>query len=219
MARLKVSPERLGSMVYGVIRALGATLRVRIENDAPLRELDCGKIVCGWHGRSLIPGVAYRNRGYWVIVSHSRDGRMQTRIFERLGYRVIRGSTGRGGARAAIESIRALREKAIFAVTPDGPRGPSGIVQGGVMTMAQKSGAALMPVGVSGRPRARVNSWDRYFVPAPFAKGLMLYGEPIFVPADASPDEVEALRQRFEREIHRVQSLADRAMGYEGDPP
>jgi hypothetical protein len=168
-----------------------------------------GKIFCGWHGRSLIPANYFRKLGYWVIISHSQDGEMQTRIFTRFGYNIIRGSTGRGGVRALIESIKVLKKNGSMAITPDGPRGPSGVVQEGVMMMAQKSGCALIPVSTHAKPSFYVNTWDKYMVPMPFAKAVFMFGEPIYVPPDSTPEEVELLRKRLEDEIHRLQSEAE----------
>ncbi len=185
---------------------MGATLRVR-SIDFP--EDDRKTIFCGWHGQSMVFAYYFRNRGYWVVISQSNDGDMQNTIFSRLGYRTIRGSTGRGGARAAIESIRVLRDGGTMAMTPDGPRGPSGIVQGGVMLMAQKSGAKLVPVGISARPRMLVKSWDRYMVPCPFAKALLIFGDPLTVPKNATEEEVESIRLKLESEIHRLQQKAE----------
>src|SRR5665213_2292012 len=138
--------------MYRITRSIGATLRIKgygAENIA----VPSPKIFLMWHGRSFVPGQLYRNKGVYVIISHSRDGEMQTRIFTRLGYQVIRGSTGRGGERALVESIRCLKAGHDMAITPDGPRGPSGVLNPGVLLMAKKSGAVLIPVGTSARPR------------------------------------------------------------------
>lgn len=208
-----VRPLLISDLAYFFVRLVGMTLRIRTENYDAVTSLAGGCIISGWHGRSFVAANFFRNQGVWVIISHSRDGEIQNRIFTRLGFNTIRGSTGRGGARAAIESIRALRDGGRMALTPDGPRGPSGIVQPGIMTMAQKSGAALVPIGISARPRWLVPTWDRYMIPMPFAKCLMVYGEPIFVTKDASPDEIEAVRLKLEGEMHRLQAEAERKVG------
>ena len=139
-----------------------------------------------------------------MIISQSNDGEIQTGIFKRLGYKVIRGSTGRGGVRAAIEAIKVLKAGGTMAMTPDGPRGPSGVVQGGVMLMALKSGARLIPVGLASKPCIRFKSWDRYMLPLPFAKALILFGEPMTVPAGADEATVEEIRLKFEAAIHAI---------------
>ena len=94
-------------------------------------------------------------------------------------------------------------------MTPDGPRGPSGVVQGGVMLMAQKSGAALIPVGISARPRTLARSWDRYLIPWAFGRAVFLFGDPIFVPEGANEEEVEELRLRLEQQIHAKEVEAE----------
>lgn len=210
----RVRPAVLGGFVYFIVDLIGRTLRVSKENFEAVEKLDCGKVICGWHGKSFVAAIHWRGLGVWVIISHSRDGEIQNRIFSRLGYRIIRGSTGRGGVRAAVEGIRALQNKGMMAITPDGPRGPSGVAQGGVMLMAQKSGAALVPVGISARPRYLARSWDRYMIPMPFARSVMVFGEPIFVPKDAADEEVECLRLKLEGEIHRLETLAEERIGY-----
>lgn len=203
-------PRVLGTLAYWLICFLGSTVRLRTPGYEKVKDLPTGVIVCGWHGKSLIPGYFFRRRGFWVVISHSRDGEVQNTVFSKLGYQVIRGSTGRGGVRAAVEAIRALRKGGNMAMTPDGPRGPSGVVQGGVMLMAQKSGAALVPVGISAKPRWLAPAWDRYMVPWPFSRGVFLFGEPIYVPEDASEERVEELRLELETKIHEAEAAAER---------
>lgn len=203
-------PKVLGAILYGFVRFVGTFERIKLIDFPQAEE---GAIFCGWHGRSLLFAHRFRNQSWWVVISHSNDGEMQTNIFRRLGFQIIRGSTNRGGVRAAVEAIRVLKSGGTLAMTPDGPRGPSGVVQGGVMLMAQKSGARLIPVGISARPRFLVNSWDRYMIPALFGRAVMIFGEGLTVPRDAAEDEVEQIRLRLEGEMHRLQFEADRELG------
>jgi len=205
-----LGPEVVSGILFTILRTVCTTIRVRLDN-YPANEHKL--IFCGWHGRSFTFANQFRKRNWWVIISHSSDGEIQTQIFSRLGYRVIRGSTGRGGVRAAVEAIRALKEGGTMAMTPDGPRGPSGVVQGGVMLMALKSGAGLVPVGIAARPRFMAKSWDRYMVPTPFAKCIMIFGEPLYVPPGSSEEEVEQVRLKLESEIHRLEKESEARLG------
>ncbi len=205
----RVRPNIVSGFMYNFVRLTGRTLRVQAINYEKVQALECGKIVCGWHGKSFVATAFWRGHGVWVIISQSRDGEIQNAIFKRLGFQIIRGSTGRGGVRAAVEGIRVLKGAATMAITPDGPRGPSGVVQGGVMLMAQKSGAALIPIGISSRPRFLARSWDRYMIPMPFAKAVMIFGEPVYVPKEANEEEVEEIRLQLEAEIHRLEREAE----------
>lgn len=207
----RIRPHIVPPIIYAVLRLLMMSVKVEVVN---YKEPIGGGILNGWHGRIILATKEFRNKGYWVMVSHSRDGEIQKYIFEHLGFKIVRGSTGRGGMKALLESIRILKNGGIFAFTPDGPRGPSGIVQGGTMLMARKSGKPMLPVGFSIDRRWIFKSWDRYMIPKPFAKGIMLFGEPIYVPENATDDEVEEIRQQLEREIHRLEREAEAKFGH-----
>jgi lysophospholipid acyltransferase (LPLAT)-like uncharacterized protein len=209
----------LGRIGYRFVLLVGRTLRLKTPGYEKVKELNGGVIICGWHGKSLIPGWFFRNKGVWVVISQSRDGEIQNVVFSSLGYSVIRGSTGRGGVRAAVEAIRVLRKGASMAMTPDGPRGPSGVVQGGVMLMAQKSGAALVPVGISARPRWQARSWDRYMFPFFFARAVFIFGDPIYVPDGSTDEEVEAHRLELEKQIHAMEAQAEGMLRKSSEPP
>jgi lysophospholipid acyltransferase (LPLAT)-like uncharacterized protein len=208
----RVRPAILSGIAYAFVRLVGATLRIRMVNFEKVEALPGGKVICGWHGRSFVASARFRNLGYWVIISKSRDGEIQNHIFKSLGFNCIRGSTGRGGERALIESIRVLRQGATMAITPDGPRGPSHVVQGGVLLMARKAGAALVPVGISARPRFLAKSWDRYMLPYPFARAIMVFGDPLYVPPGAGDEEVEAARLELEAAINALELEAEQAL-------
>jgi hypothetical protein len=188
-----------------------ATINVETRNFHPPTQ---GTIFIGWHGRIVLATQLFRNRGYWAMISHSRDGEMQYQIFRRLGFNVIRGSTGRGGMQALIECIREIKQGAVFALTPDGPRGPSGVIQPGVIMMAKKTGCPLIPVGVSTNRRWLFKSWDRYMIPKPFARGLMIFGTPVIIPPDASEEDIEQIRIDLERQTHDLERQAENEFGH-----
>lgn len=209
----------MSSLIYGLARLIGRTLRLKVVGWERYRDSKAPKIFTGWHGRSLIPANFFKGRGVWAIISHSRDGEMQTRIFTKFGFQIIRGSSGRGGERALVESIRALKAGGEMAITPDGPRGPSGVVQGGVMIMSKKSGCELVPVGTSAKPAWYAPTWDGYMVPWLFAKAVFVFGDSLVVPKDATDEQIEELRVELERRIHEVQKEADVLVGANPPPP
>jgi lysophospholipid acyltransferase (LPLAT)-like uncharacterized protein len=209
----RTRPYVLGGVVYALARIIAMTLRVTVVNREKRQAVSGGVIYCGWHGKTFLPANHLRGTGVYALFSLSNDGELQSRIFRRFGFRVIRGSTGREGARAAIEAIRVLREGGCMAVTPDGPKGPAEKAQMGVVLMAKKSGAWLMPGGSAARPCWRVPTWDRYMVPAPLAKVAIVYGDPISVPADADDAALEAIRMKLEQAIAEADALAETLVG------
>lgn len=199
---------KVAPLVAFLAGCIGRTLRIQTEGWERYRDHQGPLIFAGWHGRSFVATTFFRGKGLWIIVSNSRDGEMQTRIFQRFGFQTIRGSTGREGVKAAIEGIRALKAGGWMALTPDGPRGPSGILQPGILMMAQKSGALIVPVGIDAKRRWIAKSWDQYMIPKPFSPVRMLFGDPISVPTEMTPEEHEAIRLQVEQALHAIERRA-----------
>lgn len=204
-----IRPYLVSGLIYRFVSTLGATYRIRTLGYDRFLDIPGGKILAGWHGRVVLGPVLFRNLGFWALISHSKDGDMQNRIFHAFGFQTIRGSTGRGGMKALVECIRVLKAGGTIAFTPDGPRGPSGVVQMGIIKMAQKSGVPIIPGAASADRRWLFNSWDRYMVPKPFANCLVVFGNPVYIPENATEEQLEALRQGIEKEMHRLEALAE----------
>lgn len=214
-------------LAYWIARLLSATLRVRMVGEEHLRaaqESGKGVILVSWHGRTFMPITRYRNKGYWAIVSTSRDGEYQNRLFQWFGIKTVRGSTSaRGAVQAVLTLTKHLKAGATAAFTPDGPRGPSHVVQPGAIFLAQKSGSPIIPAGISAFPRKLMRAWDRYMIPLPFARVVWIYGEPIYIPDDAKSEEdqrlwaervgaaITTLEERAEREVGAVHADGTRA--------
>ena len=176
----------LGSLV---IRGLGFTTRFKVVGFERIREMadeKKGFIFAIWHGRTLLPVYYCRDMGIWAITSLSRDGEIQTRTISRLGYRIIRGSTGRTGIKAALTAAKRIDEGGVLCITPDGPKGPVNEVQDGVVFLAERANCPIVPIGVGISNRKLLNAWDSYTVPYPFTKCGIIFGDPI-LPSDVVP--------------------------------
>jgi lysophospholipid acyltransferase (LPLAT)-like uncharacterized protein len=138
------------------------------------------------------------------------------RLFQKFGYKTLRGSTGRGGARAAVECVRVLREGGTLVYSPDGPRGPSHVVGEGTIWLAQKARAKIIPVGASAARRKLLRNWDRYQVPMPFSQCAITIGEPLGVPEAMTDLEFEDFRLVAEAALDAEEA---RAEGLVGHPP
>jgi hypothetical protein len=193
-----------------LLRALGATWRVRqLAADDPTAR---GQAAIGafWH-HGLFPAAwRFRDLGAVIPVSRSRDGDRIVAVLDRLGYGPSpRGSSSRGGPAALAGAIRAAHEGRTIGVLCDGPRGPARRCKPGVLAIARATGLPLHPVGVAARPALRFPSWDRTVLPLPFARVRFAGGAPIGVPADATREQLEALREQLERELDRLQAVAE----------
>ena len=188
-----------------LLRTLGATLRFEVLGIDRLREArerspDGRVIFCCWHGRLLPLVCLVRGRGMRILVSRHRDGEILARVTERLGFRPIRGSTHRGGARALLQALRAA-DGADLALTPDGPRGPSERFATGAVYLAARSGLPILPVGCSARSGWRLSSWDAFQIPRPFSRVRVVCAPPLFVAREADGPERERLRAAAERAL------------------
>lgn len=134
-------------------------------------------------------------------------------MFKKFGFNTIRGSTARGGARAAVACAKLLREGNVLVVSPDGPRGPREIVQMGLIRIAQHGDAEIVPAGAAAKPCKIINSWDKYMIPLPFARGAIFLAEPITVPRNVADDELESNRQKAEKDISAALKLAETEVG------
>jgi len=109
---------------------------------------------------------------------------------------VIRGSSSRGGAQALLALREVLKTGDRVGFTPDGPRGPLQEVQPGVLFLAQKAGVPIVPVAYGARSAWVFGSWDRFLVPTPLNRIVMMYGEPLRVaPHDSLEERAVALQQ------------------------
>ncbi|MCP4266309.1 MAG: lysophospholipid acyltransferase family protein [Candidatus Brocadiaceae bacterium] len=184
------------------VRLLFCTLSVREIPDALSQKYKRqGKcmIYAFWHAHILVPTCVGRNLGAKVLVSQHRDGEYVAQTVRCLGNDVVRGSTTRGGARALLSMIKKVKEEKVsLAITPDGPRGPRFVVQAGVITLGQKTRYPIIPVMVHHSKCWELPSWDRFCVPKPFSKVVLIYGDPIMIPPKLEKFEVEVYRVLLE---------------------
>jgi lysophospholipid acyltransferase (LPLAT)-like uncharacterized protein len=83
-------------------------------------------------------------------------------------------------------------------ITPDGPRGPVYELGPGMVFLAQKTGAAVMPINLEYSSCWRFKSWDRFILPRPFSSVRVIFGAPHRVIPTNSPGEFEAERVRLQ---------------------
>ena len=167
-----------------LVRSLARTWRVDvIRPDRGAAVFGSGRayLLLTWH-EALLPILwHHRHCGIAAVVSEARDGEYLALLAAPLGYRLIRGSSSRGGTRALREALGALREGVPVGVTPDGPRGPRRVLKPAMLQVAARTGACVLPVFAASRRGWRARSWDRFLVPAPFAAVRLAYGEPVMV--------------------------------------
>jgi lysophospholipid acyltransferase (LPLAT)-like uncharacterized protein len=168
-----------------VIRLFSLSFRWAMYNENIVNEIkQKGKnvIFCFWHGRQFLLVYSHRNKNICIMTSLSSDGDLQTKILEGFGYKIVRGSSTKGGARAAIEMLKTIENGLDVAFTVDGPRGPIYKAKPGPIFLAGRTNRVIIPVAVSAKSAWFLKkAWDNYMIPKPFTKVAVMYGNPIEV--------------------------------------
>ncbi|MEM7224389.1 MAG: lysophospholipid acyltransferase family protein [Pseudomonadota bacterium] len=179
-----------------------------------------GYIGCFWHGRILLaPAAMERGRPLHMLISGHRDGLLVARGASFVGISTVAGSSRRGGAEAMRRIKRLLDGGQAVAITPDGPRGPRMRAKPGAIKIAQLSGAPLLPFSAAVTRRRLLGSWDRFCLAMPFCRGVVLVGEPIWVPTSLDEATAERLRLDLEQQLNGLTAEADRRCGQETVEP
>ena len=198
---------------YWLLQIWVRTLRYKVEDHAGV----AGKLVTKnyigslWHNRLLImPHILKRftpGRHGAALISASRDGDLLTLAINRFGFGVVRGSSSRMGASALLQLTEVLANGGDVVITPDGPLGPVYQMGPGLVFLAQKTGALVLPMNLEYSSCWRLKNWDRFIIPRPFARVRVIFGEPVQVAATETPEQFEAERLRLQ---DRMMSLVDR---------
>ena len=192
---------------FRLLQLLARTLRYEIDDRPGVigNPIARNYIAALWHNRLLIfPFVLRRfvsDRDGAALISASRDGELLADAIKRFGYDVVRGSSSRLGAGAIRQLTEVLASGRDVVITPDGPRGPAYELGPGIIFLAQKSGAAVVPVNMEYSSCWRVKSWDRFIVPRPFATVRVIVGQPHQVRSTNTDAEFEAERLRLQNSM------------------
>ena len=168
-------------------------------------------ILAFWHGRLLMmPRCWTGGKTIHMLISQHRDGQLIARTVAHFGIKTIAGSTSKGGASALRSMLKTLKGGGYVGITPDGPRGPRMRASDGVVSVARMSGVPVIPATFGVTKRKILGSWDRFVVAKPFARGVIVWGDPIEVPRDADKDALEDARLKIEQALIDIGNEADR---------
>lgn len=164
-----------------------------------------------WHGRLLPCAFHYRELELGTLISRNRDGDYISRVVEGWGYRVVRGSSSRGGTAAMRRLVELLAAGTPIALTPDGPRGPRQKMKLGALRVAQLAGVPIVPTAAGAVRGAYFGRWDRFLVPAPFTWVPVALGDPVTISRDADEAELEREAERIESRLNDLTDFVDDA--------
>ena len=191
----------LGVLWYLSLLMLRVTLSVRVTGMENL-STDSNYIFCQWHESGPLslqvctprfPRYMRRRPHAWM-----QHPAWYTKpvgvLLSLIGVRrLVLGSTGNDGRRAADELVTYLKDGYSTFVVPDGPSGPARILKKGVLHIALQSGVPIVPLRVTATRCFRSNSWDRKMQPLPFSTIHVEIGPPMVVTTSTFDETFEAL--------------------------
>jgi len=193
------------------IKVIGLTTRMKIiEGQEVLDKLIKEKrqvIYCFWHNRIFFMGYFLKNHmrskggpNITIIVSESKDAEFIARVVHLWKGGLARGSATRGGSKAMLGLVRALRKSPnAVALTPDGPKGPKYGFKVGALALTQMVKAPIVPVCCYAKKSHVFNSWDNFEIPKLFSRINVSIGEPIDVPPKLTQDGYEIWQKKIEK--------------------
>ncbi len=205
------------------IRLVWLTSRFEVIGAAaPQRKWAAGEpfILSFWHGRLLMMPYSWdRSKQIAMLISNHRDGELIANTIGHFGLGTVRGSSAKegrnakGGTEALRIMLKTLKAGDYVGITPDGPRGPRMRASDGIVAVARMSGVPVIPATYATKARIRLGTWDRFLVPLPFTKGVIMWGEPILIGKDKGPEAAEQARQTIEQAMNDLADRADRHVG------
>ena len=215
----------LAWFLRGYILFVERTTQGLVAGDSAFNRLQIEKkpaIILIWHGRNFqfIPFGRLMARPLYALTSRSRDGAIMAHIIKPFNIKTVKGSgTGQAakkstqpskhGMQAFRQMLRLLQQGQMVLATADVPPGPVYKTGEGMVRLAQRSGAAIVLMGVNYSwqlPVAR--TWDNSYLPLPFGRRAFVFAAPIYVPADADDAQIEKIQLQIDNALNGAQKLS-----------
>ncbi len=173
----------LGLPLLAYCRAVRATIRLEIAREPGADERrPC--VLCCWHEVIWLMFLTQETLPELSVLSHPAWYMQPIYVMLRgLGIRrFVYGSSGYQGREAADRLVATVREYGGFVgINPDGPAGPPKVLKKGALHIASQLGLPITPLRFKCAWKFRSRSWDRKWVPLPFARIRLEVGAPIRV--------------------------------------
>jgi lysophospholipid acyltransferase (LPLAT)-like uncharacterized protein len=205
-------------LVWALLMLIGRTWRFEVIAEEGVTPAFHGfipgrEIYCFWHQCVLPCAYYFRSTRATILISQSFDGELITRTLQLFGYRVVRGSSSRGGQQGMAGLRRVLHEGTPAIFTADGPRGPIYRAKLGPVKLAQLTGAPIGSFHLQPEKAWTMRSWDRFLVPKPFTRIAVSWGVWTIVEEETTNDELETLRDQLDVALERARERANEHLG------
>lgn len=206
-----------GRRLAQYIRLVSSTSRTITDPPDLVEQVEAlhPSILAVWHGQFMMLSHLKRDHlRYAAVVAKHGDADLIGEAMAAFGLDLIRGAGAgerrnkdRGGAQALRGAIQALQGSnglapASVVMTADVPPGPARRAGEGIITLARLSGRPIVPIAVASSRYHALRTWSRMTINLPFSTLAFVAADPVLVPRDLSPGEVERLRLELEHKLH-----------------
>ncbi|MFT5008503.1 MAG: lysophospholipid acyltransferase (LPLAT)-like uncharacterized protein [Reinekea sp.] len=197
------------------LHLLKLTWRIRIVDrrfyDDPYKS-DKPTFLYFWHGKYVpILPLLQGYRGC-VISSESDRGDAIATICRRFGFGSL--LIPDLATRQSMQTLFIrVRQELTVGTAADGPLGPKHQVKGGIVWIASKMNAAIIPISVASNHKFVFSKrWDALEIPLPFSQVTLLFGTPVSVPPDLNSMQLEQWRLQLEQDLLAVDRRVERVV-------
>ena len=172
-------------LVQLILLLISRTSKVTIVGKENLEVSDKGNIIFAfWHGNYTLLLTSLRMSNRVVLVHWSFRGNYIAQLFSTFNYRIVR--TSKSG-KSILKLIKVVKQGCSLFIAVDGPQGPAYKTKPGIIYIAQKTGAKIVPLRIEGRKGFILKKrWDNHFIPFPFNNITVSFGKSISVkPGDS----------------------------------
>lgn len=201
-----------GNLLYMFSKMVQKTCRFQVSGMEHFRKLEdegISILVACWHGLTLTMSSFFEDKAdpakYAIPMSGDWRGRTVKIFAEKLNLETVPldfdDDASISVARQVLNIVKWVKGGKGMFINPDGPSGPAFQVKPGVVFIAKKAKAAILPVGGYMRHGYRVARWDQYALPYPFSRVSINIGKPLFVSSDEKDMDgmVEEMTNRLNR--------------------
>lgn len=204
----------LPKLIALVIKTLNKTIRLKLINVKVLDQINKQKkslIYAFWDGRQILMMGCRHAVNLAVMISPSRDGIFISNIVRHLNFYPVAGSSSRHAVKGLLGMISAINSGHNGSIAVDGPRGPIYKAKPGIVYLASKTNSVIIPVTSKAKCHYTFKkSWCKYELPLPFSPGVIIFGEPIEVPAEINKEIIEQKRIEIENSLQDITLKVDK---------
>lgn len=180
---------------------INSTLKIEFIGEEKIKQQHReGKrtIFAFWHQATFSMFYYYRWRKLCALPVDNYLGSILAGFFKKYGFKVIRypeRGTPMERAQAISKLIKTIKEGYDCGMAVDGPPNEKLFkAKPGVFYLSQRTGYPVMPAGIYYRNAFVFNfRWDKYLMPKPFTRAVIVIGDPIYVNKDLTEKDLDSM--------------------------